>query len=445
MAMSLHNRHCAVMGLGVTGWSCVRFLAPLAGSVRVYDSRGEPPFADELQQRFPTLDLVAGELPDVLPEAVDLVVVSPGVGADLPCLQDARRRGVEVIGDIELFARFETRPVIGITGSNGKSTVTALVAEMLREDRREVAVGGNFGTPALDLLAAEADIVVLELSSFQLELTSRLPCICAAVLNISADHIDRHGSVDAYAQAKARIFRHAETAIINADDGTVVAMIESDARHEKFSVSGQTDARFRLSAGSEGDVLTIDGEPLAAVSDLVLVGRHNYENALAALAIAGQAKVAPDAMKTALMRFSGLPHRCERIADRHGVRWINDSKGTNIGAAVAAIEGFDGSIVWLGGGIAKDENFAPLRQALSSKGRAAVLFGRDAELIQQGIAGALPVFMEDSLDDSVRRADAVAEPGDTVLLSPACASFDQFSGFEERGRRFVEAVRGLSA
>jgi UDP-N-acetylmuramoylalanine--D-glutamate ligase len=433
-----------VAGLGKTGLSAVRFLRRQGARVRVTDTRTEPPMLAELRRAHPEVEFVSG-LPESALEGAAAVVSSPGLDLRLPFFTAAGMRGLPVFGDIELFARAVRAPVVAITGSNGKSTVTTLVGEMARKAGRRVAVGGNLGTPALDLLDGSVELYVLELSSFQLELTESLDAAAAVVLNVSPDHIDRHGTLEHYAALKARIYRGHGRCVINRDDPQVAAMAPADRALTGFSLQAPSGDDYGLVQADHETWLARGGERMLPLSALRIKGLHNAANALAALALGEALQLPHAAMFEALRAFPGLPHRCQWVAERRGVNWYNDSKGTNVGATLAALTGMPGPIVLLAGGLAKGGDFAPLKPVLADKGRALVLFGQDAMLIERAVSGALPVHHAPDLERAVHRAADVAQPGDTVLLSPACASFDMFSGYEQRGERFMAAVRELPA
>ena len=376
-----------VIGLGKTGVSCVRHLARRGVAVRVTDSRASPPGLAALADLAARVDLRLGGFDESVLDGASQVLISPGVSLEEPIARAARRRGLEIVGDVELFAREARAPTIGITGTNGKSTVTSLVAHMAAAAGRRVLAGGNLGDPALDLLARPVpELYVLELSSFQLETTSSLELRAATVLNLSPDHLDRYASIEAYAAAKGRIFRHAAAAVLNADDPRVFAMRPERAAVTTFSVR-RADADFALA----GDVLVRRGVPLLAQSRLKIAGRHNAANALAALALGEAVGLELDAMTRALETFPGLPHRSEWIADIDGVRYLDDSKGTNVGATLAAVEGSDRPLVMILGGDGKGQNFAPLAAVFRGRVRAAVLIGRDAPALAAAIGCLCPI------------------------------------------------------
>jgi len=430
-----------IVGLGKTGLSIARFLAARGEAVAITDSRSEPPMLDQLSEALPDVALFTGGFSADAFAAAERIVVSPGVDLRQPLLADAVARGVEVIGDIELFARYADAPVIAITGSNGKSTVTALVGEMVAAAGREVRVGGNFGTPALDLLADSApDHYVLELSSFQLETTYSLQCESAVVLNLSADHMDRYHDLNAYATAKQRIFANAALCVINRDDPLVMAMSEGEDNVVAFTQSLPEAGEYGL-VDAEGETwLCYGSERLLAASELKLVGRYNFTNVLAAIALGAAAGLSMESMLDTARRFGGLAHRCQWVAEADGVRWYNDSKGTNVGATLAALEGITGRVVLIAGGEGKDADFGQLREVVAEKARAVVLIGRDAPLLAAALEGSTELVRADTLERAVELAADLAQSGDAVLLSPACASFDMFSGYAERGEQFMAAV-----
>jgi len=438
-----------VVGLGKSGLSAVRPLLALGADVAVIDSRAEPPGLAAVRRDFPGLPCYLGGFePQVLARAAR-IVVSPGVSLLTPAIAAAQARGTPIWGDIELFARLAAAPVAAITGSNGKSTVTTLLGLMTRQAGIRAAVGGNLGIPALDLLPIAShvypELYVLELSSFQLETTHRLNAGVATVLNISPDHLDHHADFAAYIQAKRRIFRGDGSMVINTDDPVVTAMIEPGRRVLSFTLGEPQSGQFGLRR-PDGEVwLAYGEEPWLAASALKLQGDHNLANALAALAMGYALGLPRAAMLTALREFTGLPHRTQLVAESAGIRWFDDSKGTNVGATVAAVAGLPGPLIVIAGGDGKGQNFSPLRAALADKVRALILLGRDAPLIAAAVNGAVPLHNARDMEHAVTTAAHLAQAGDSVLLSPACASFDMFSGYEERGAVFAAAVRRLAA
>lgn len=430
-----------VVGLGLSGVSALRYLAREGASLVVTDSRAAPKGVEPLRAEHPQAEFRLGAFSAPQPlSQFAMAVVSPGVSLDEPLVKELNAAGVEIVGDVELFARAARAPVVGITGSNGKSTVTTLVGEMARAAGRHVAVGGNLGTPALDLLADEVELYVLELSSFQLETTASLHCAAATILNLSQDHLDRHGTMARYGEVKARIFAGCRTAVVNRDDAAVMALAPPGAI--RFGLEAPHAGEYGLADG--GSTLACGDERLLPVAELKIFGLHNAANALAALALADAAGLPRTASLAALRAFAGLPHRCEFVARVDGVDYFNDSKGTNVGSTLAALMGLPAPIVWLGGGQGKGQSFAELRAALAAKGRAAVLFGEDAAVIERDVFGALPVWREADMRGALRRAHSLARAGDRVLLSPACASFDQFKNYVDRGEQFRAAVRALA-
>jgi UDP-N-acetylmuramoylalanine--D-glutamate ligase len=442
-----------IVGLGRTGFSCARYLHKRGWRVVVTDTRAAPPELASLRLLDPQIDVRLGGLDARLLDDAMCVVASPGVSLAEPFFTEARRRGLEIVGDIELFARAAAAPVVGITGTNGKSTVTTLLGRMAERAQVRVRVGGNLGEPALDLLdsdaadisTAAAELYVLELSSFQLETTHSLDLAAAAVLNVSADHLDRYVSVEAYAAAKARIFARCDTAVINLDDPLVVTMPRPGQRTLGFSLRATIGADYALARNGTQWWLTRRGEPLLALNDMKLGGGHNAANALAALALGEALELPLPAMLAELKSFPGLPHRSQWVADVDGVSYINDSKGTNVGATLAAVRGTYVPVVLIAGGDGKNQDFAPLTAAFRGKLRHAVLIGRAAATIAQALEGVCAVERCATLEEAVRAAARAAQPGDAVLLSPACASLDMFTDYAHRGAVFEQAVRELAA
>jgi UDP-N-acetylmuramoylalanine--D-glutamate ligase len=432
-----------VLGLGRTGLSCARYLQRKGLAVRVADTRAEPPGAATLREQVPDAELHTGVFQPGLLDGVAQVVISPGLSLREPVVAEAASRGLPVVGDIELFAREATAPVAAITGTNGKSTVTALLADLATAGGRPAIAGGNLGEPALDLLERPAPaLYVLELSSFQLETTYSLSTETATVLNVTADHLDRYGSIDEYAAAKARIFDGCEVAVVNADDARVRAMPRAGQRVLSFSLRDST-ADYFLAREPE-PMLTCRGEPLLPLGALRLQGEHNAANALAALAM-GEVLGLPRApVLAALAAFGGLPHRAQWVADVGGVHFIDDSKGTNVGATIAAVAGMDGPLVLIAGGDGKGQDFDDLRAAFRGKVRHAVLIGRDAPRLAAVLEDVCATESASDMPGAVTAARAAARPGDTVLLSPACASLDMFRDYRHRGEEFAAAVRSLA-
>jgi UDP-N-acetylmuramoylalanine--D-glutamate ligase len=439
-------RRAVVAGLGTTGLSVIRYLLAQGWQVSATDSRRQPPGLAQLREFAPRLRVATGGLDMALLADVDCVVTSPGLPTTDPFFVTARGLGLPVIGDIELFARSGARPVVGITGTNGKSTVTTLVAKMAESAGVDVRVGGNLGTPALDLLqGGQAGLYVLELSSYQLESTASLELAAATVLNVTPDHLDRYADVSAYAAAKARIFARAEVAVVNLDDPLVPPMAANAQRRISFSLRTESGADYCLLRRDGSEWLACRGEALIALAELRIAGLHNAANALASLALGEALGLARESMLAALREFRGLAHRAEWVADVAGVRYVNDSKGTNVGATLAAVSGFPGPLLLIAGGDGKNQDFAPLRAALVGKVRRVLLIGRDADRLASALAGVCDIECCESLEQAVIAAARSARPGDTVLLSPACASLDMFRDYTHRGDVFASAVRGLAA
>lgn len=433
-----------VAGLGASGVSAVRYLLSEGADVHVWDATRLPPKWQDSGLNLSNNKFFCGQNVTDLPlNTFDAGVLAPGISLDSELALALQKAGVEVIGDIELFARAANAPVIGITGSNGKSTVTTLVGQMAKAAGWRVGVGGNLGTPALDLLRDDAQLYVLELSSFQLETTHSLRCRAATILNLSQDHLDRHGTMERYAEAKARIWDGCEIAIGNRDDAAVMELGGHGLR--SFGLARpRDDDEYGLIADAHGTWLARGDSRAINVEELRIYGTHNWANALAALALADAAGIPRGASTEALREFRGLAHRCEFVREVSGIAYFNDSKGTNVGSTVAALKGLPAPIVWLAGGQGKGQDFSELRAPLAEKGRAAILFGEDAARIENDVFGALPIYREADMQAALTRARRLAQAGDRVLLSPACASFDQFKSYVDRGNQFRAAVESLS-
>jgi UDP-N-acetylmuramoylalanine--D-glutamate ligase len=439
------ERRTLILGLGATGLSVARYLLGRGEQVAIADTREAPPGLAELQREYTDVAVFLGAFEDAPFGQADRLVVSPGVPLDTPQIQSAIARGIPVMGDIDLFAAETEVPVVAITGSNGKSTVTTLVGEMARAAGCRAGVGGNLGTPALDLLDPDKDLYVLELSSFQLETMHRLRPAVAVVLNVSPDHMDRYPDIESYARAKASILEGAGLGILNADDPRVMAM-QCGGDAWSFTLGEpRGDKQFGLRSVEGRDFLCHGATPLLGADEVLIPGRHNLANALAALAVGTALGIKTQVMCEVLRRFPGLPHRCEFVGEIEGVRWYNDSKATNVGAAVAALQGLhqDGEprAVILLGGDCKEADFSALREPLARCARGVVLMGRDREAIRPVVPRTVELREAADLEQAVSQAAAMAHPGDHVLLAPACASFDQFRSFIERGERFRGLVR----
>ena len=437
--------HRVIVGLGVTGMSCARHLHRLGVSFSVVDTRSQPPGLEQFRKEMPDIAVYAGDYPEGLITSASELIVSPGVAIDEPLVASAYQAGVQVVGDIDLFVREAKAPIIGITGSNAKSTVTELVGDMARRAEVNVRVGGNLGTPALDLLDEESQLYVLELSSFQLERAGALGLAVATVLNVSADHLDRHGNMPRYHQAKHRIFMGCSAAVAHSDDALTVPLLEDAVPVTSWRLGEPALNGFGLRTEGGVEYLSHGFELLMPVSELAMAGRHNLANALAALAIGHAAGLRLQAMLDALRHFSGLPHRCERVAVINGVSFVDDSKGTNVGATNAALSGLGGErdIILIAGGQGKGADFKALRGAIQKHCKHLVLIGEDAPQIEVALADLVEVTRADSMQSAVACAAAIASSDDTVLLSPACASFDMYTGYVARGEDFVAAVDQL--
>ena len=434
-----------VVGLGATGLSVARFLASEGKDVLVIDSRSRPPRLADLRNSYPEIPVIVESLDVEWLKGVSQVVLSPGLSLDIPIAVEAERVGIPIISDIELFSQNVGAPVIAVTGSNGKSTVVSLLERILSATGRQIAAGGNLGPPALDLLNSEIQIYLLEISSFQMETTKSLNPIAAAVLNLSPDHLDRHKNLDRYVYLKSKLARLAETLIFNWDDKLVREMANTHPRAIPFSVCEELDIGYS-SLESEGERwLCKDRIPVLRVAELSVPGKHNEANALAALALASiveESKLQPQLR--ALREFSGLPHRCQRVAQTEGILFVNDSKGTNVGATVAALQGISGPLVLIAGGQAKGADFSPLVEASQDKLVGIVVIGEAASELKEVFSGKIPILVASQMPEAVtcaiRLAEAAKKPSVTVLMSPACASFDMFADYQERGEAFIDAV-----
>jgi UDP-N-acetylmuramoylalanine--D-glutamate ligase len=433
-----------IVGLGATGLAAARYLRDAGCRVTVVDSRAAPPGLDALAREHPDVPVALETLDPATLEGVERIVLSPGLSPELPLVVEAKRRGIEVVGELELFARAATAPVLAVTGSNGKSTVTSLAAALLRAQGLTAPAGGNLGPPALELLAAgPVDAYVLEVSSFQIETTQSLKPRAAALLNISPDHMDRHGSLEHYAALKASLLAASETAIVNWDDPLVRELAPRRDTTIPFSVTEALNVGWSIVAKGGARWLAWERDPLLPAAELRLTGRTGEANALAALALVQCLGGELGAALAALTEFSGLPHRLSPVAERAGVRYVDDSKATNVGAAIAAIEGIDVPIVLIAGGQSKGADFTPLAAAMAGRVRAAVLLGEAADTLERALAGRVPTVRVDSMPAAVTAAAGLAAVGDCVLLSPACASQDMFRDYRERGEIFARAAREL--
>ncbi|PID45460.1 MAG: UDP-N-acetylmuramoyl-L-alanine--D-glutamate ligase [Proteobacteria bacterium] len=442
MCIEQANWHTLIVGLGKTGLSVARYLSAQGVKFAVMDSRQQPPAADELTQAFPDVPQYFGDLDEDYLCAAKRLIVSPGIPMATPAIEKARSLGIEAIGDVELFAREAKAPVVAVTGSNGKTTVVTLLDKMAKRAGIRVATGGNIGLPVLELLQQkDAALYVLELSSFQLETTFSLHCKAACILNITEDHLDRYaGRIDLYARAKAKIYDHCEYKVVNREDARVVA-IAGEQNVINFGADVPEAGQYGL-LSEQGKTWLAKGEQkLLCTEEMKVAGQHNEINALAALAVAEAAGLPLQPCLEVLREFTGLKHRTQWVAEHNGINWFDDSKGTNVGATVAAMSGLGGKIVLLAGGQGKGADFTPLADAVQKYARAVVLFGEDAEKIALALKGDIPIVFASTMLDAVRQANKLAQIGDNVLLSPACASFDMFDNYEQRGDVFTETVR----
>lgn len=439
-----------VAGLGISGVSAVNFLVEQGYQVAVTDSRATPPGHDQIpshvQTSFGKLDV------DLLLQAEE-IILSPGLAPQLPEIQQAIAKGIPVVGDVQLLRRATDAPIVAITGSNAKSTVTTLVGLMAKDAGKKVAVGGNLGRPALDLLKDDPELLVLELSSFQLETTSHLNAEVAVVLNMSEDHLDRHGDMWGYHQAKHRIFQSVKKVVFNRDDNLTRPLVPDTTPMQSFGLNAPDIQQYGILKDLDGTIWLARGrERLLKSSDMYIQGTHNVANALACLALGEAIGLPMDSMLETLKQFKGLEHRCEYVATVQDVRYYNDSKGTNIGATLAAIDGLgaaieaqQGKVAVILGGQGKGQDFKALRDSLQKYVKVAVLIGEDAPIIEQAIAGTTELLHADSLQQAVALCQQHTQAHDVVLLSPACASFDMFKGYADRGHQFVACVQALSA
>jgi len=435
----------AVIGMGVTGRSVARYLLSVHQPFVWMDTRVSPPNIDSILTEFTGVHVELGPLKAETLSASSEIIVSPGLNLTDPAIEEAKRQGISIIGDIDLYLRVNTAKVIAITGSNAKSTVTKMVGEMVEADGKTVAVGGNIGTPVLDLLLeGQKDIAVLELSSFQLESISALNADVATVLNVSEDHMDRYESLPFYHRAKQRVYFGAKNIVVNRADALTRPPLSDHVKEYSFGLNAPDRNGFGLLKVAGEEFLAHEFKALMPVKELSLPGRHNIENALSALALGYAAGLSLEAMLSTLRTFKGLQHRCDKVAQFNQVSFYNDSKGTNVGATLAALTGLkdtSGKIVLIAGGVGKGADFTPLKKSFGEL-RALILMGEDAQLIAKVAQPEIEtVYFAKSMLDAVKQSVDLAHQNDTVLLSPACASFDMFKNFEERGDAFVAAVK----
>lgn len=452
------NKSVLVIGLGETGLSMVRWLSAQGARLRVADSRTAPPGLSDVLQYVDVKEIICGEITDATFEGIDLIAISPGVPLYEPAIARAVARGIPVAGDIELFAQ-QLNPqssllsprVLAITGSNGKTTVTSLVAHLCCACGLDAVAAGNISPAVLDVVLQRGEnqpaVWVLELSSFQLETLSNLRADAATVLNVSEDHLDRYTGMDGYAAAKQRIFTGSRVQIVNRNDVRSLSMKNPEQEYVSFGLNQpERDVDFGIEREANDIWLVNGNQRLIKASELQLAGLHNVANALAALALCRAIDLPMQALLDALRNFKGLPHRVEKVEEKHGITFYDDSKGTNVGATVAALEGLGCKAVLIAGGVGKEQDFFPLNTAVKQHGRAVVLIGRDAPLIADALQGCeVPVTYAVDMRDAVQQAARLAQSSDAVLLSPACASFDMYKNYAHRADVFVAEVHQLVA
>jgi len=448
MKIALKDKKVLVLGLGETGLSSLRWLAAQGAHLSVADTREDPPGLETLKAELPQVAIHNGAFKASSFADVELIVASPGVPLSEPEIQAAIQRGVSVIGDVELFAQYRpaSAKVIAITGANGKTTVTTLVGEICKAAGLKVILAGNIGLPVLDALNMETpDVYVLELSSFQLETTSNLQIDAATMLNLSEDHMDRYASFQDYAIAKARIFYNAKLQVLNRDDAWSMLMARPKLAQVTFGLNDDGDENSYGLKQEDGDTWLCEGDKeLINLQDLKIVGLHNAANALAAVALCRSIGIDYAHIIQTLYKFKGLPHRVEWVANIDDVDYYDDSKGTNVGAACAALTGLAQKVILIAGGDGKGQDFAPLAEAVAENASAVVLIGRDAPLIETVLIPTnVPLYKAADLPEAVNIAKKLAKAGEAVLLSPACASFDMFKNYVHRAEVFIAAVNRL--
>ena len=447
------NKSVLVLGLGETGLSMVRWLSAQNARLRVADTRSAPPGLAQATRYVAAEQIFCGNFNDALFDGIELIAISPGVPLRDPAVERAIARGIEVVGDIELFAQSlpkHNRPrILAITGANGKTTVTSMVEHLCKAAGKDAVAAGNISPAVLDVVLErginQPEVWALELSSFQLETTSSLNADAATVLNISEDHLDRYADMAAYSSAKARIFAGCGVQVLNRDDERCMSMVREECKTITFGLNKpDTESDFGIERDA-GEIWLVQGtQRLLKASELQVAGLHNVANALAALALSRAINFPMHTLLEALRSFKGLPHRVERVAEIDGIIYYDDSKGTNVGATVAALQGLGRKAVLIAGGEGKGQDFTPLHPAVAQHARAVVLIGRDAPLIAAALTDCgVQVAHAEDMNEAVRQAASLAQSGDAVLLSPACASFDMFRNYEHRAEVFVQAVHEL--
>lgn len=438
-----------VAGLGISGVSAVNFLHKKGYRVAVTDSRAVPPGHDQIPEEIQTS---FGQLDEALLLQAEEIIISPGLDPKQPEIQAAIAKGIPVVSEIQILRRATDKPIVAITGSNAKSTVTTLIGLMAVNAGVKAAVGGNLGRPALDLTNDDPDLYILELSSFQLETTTHLNAEVAVVLNMSEDHLDRHGDMFGYHTAKHRIFQGVKKVVFNRDDSLTRPLVPDATPMQSFGLNAPDMNQFGVLRDMDGTIWLARGrDRLLKSAEMYIQGLHNISNALACLALGEAIGLPLASMLETLKTFKGLEHRCEFVKEVNGVRYYNDSKGTNIGASLAALDGLGAAIESKGakvaiilGGQGKGQDFTALRESLAKYAKLAVLIGEDAPNIEKAIQGTTALLHAETLEEAVNLCQSHTQINDVVLLSPACASFDMFTGYPQRGHQFVALVNELN-
>jgi UDP-N-acetylmuramoylalanine--D-glutamate ligase len=435
-----------VIGLGKTGISCIEYLVDKGENVAVADTRTNPSNLKDIKEKYPCVNISTGAIPDELIKRANTIIVSPGISFNESFIQKAINLKKEIIGDVELFVRSARAPIIAVTGTNGKTTVTTLIGEIAEKSGLKVLVGGNIGTPALDLLEQpKPDLYVLELSSFQLQTTLSMCFDVSILLNITEDHIDHHGSINSYRNAKFKIFKNCKTAVINeALLSEIFPCNNYDINVEKifnFSLNKPSTSNDFGIVESNGNKLLANGdEILMPVSDLKIVGIHNQENVLSVLAACKAFGLKTENITSVLKEFKGIKHRCQLIREKNSIKWYNDSKATNVGATVASVTGLGSknkNIILIAGGVGKNADFTKLREPIKNHVKTVILFGRDVKIISNAIKNTANIICCENLQKTIEIAENLSEKGDIILFAPACASFDMFKNYEHRGDEFT--------
>jgi len=434
-----------IVGLGQTGLSCLRYFAARNENTIAFDTRKNPPQLKQIQSEFPDLKIYTQTIDENVLENVDEIIVSPGVSLELPILIKGKNLGKRIIGDMGIFAELAPAPIIAITGSNGKSTTTSLVYEILKSANKKVLMGGNIGIPVLELLLMPApDYYVLELSSFQLETTRNLSAKIAVILNISEDHMDRYESVEHYATSKLAVYENADVGLVNLDDIWCKENVVVNNNAIGFTMSLPGEKQFGICSANNEKWICFGTELICKASDILMPGEHQQLNALVAVSIAKLLEIDSETICEVLKSFKGLEHRTQLVAEINDVQYINDSKGTNVGATIAALNGIKSPIILIAGGEGKGADFSPLASAIKDNVKQLILIGADASKMEKQFAGLVPIIRAINLTAAVKQAQSCAGKGDCVLLSPACASFDMFDNYQHRGQVFMTAVQELA-